>query len=47
MAEAVRKWQHDALPKISGLSHAIAIPMDGGDWSERPDSPGYYTRRRP
>ena len=31
MAEAVRKWQHDALPGISGLSHAIGIPMDGGD----------------
>ncbi len=28
MAEAVRKWQHDALPRISALSHAIGTPMD-------------------
>ena len=27
-AEAVRRWQHDALPRISALSHAIGIPMD-------------------
>ena len=31
MAEVVRKWQHDALPRISGLARAIGIPMDGGD----------------
>ena len=27
MAEVVRKWPHDAPPRISGLAQAIGIPM--------------------
>ncbi len=44
MAEAVRKWHHDALPHVSALSLALGIPMNDGQWYENPSDAGYFTR---
>ena len=47
MAEAVRKWQHDALPHISAIARELGVPfeLDNIKWEESGHKVGYYNKK--
>ena len=47
LEEAYRKWQIDALPRITKLSDALGIPYDDKNkkWVESASNFGYWTKR--